>query len=231
MKPVLLLTRTWSKSKQFMTAVQLHRLEVDYVISPLTEIVMSLPVLPARKWSGIVFTSENAIIAASKMNVDRSLIAWCVGDHTAAVARSFGFTALSASSNSAVLASIMLKNKVTGPILYLHGEHSLDTIDTMLNASGIETVSMICYNQIAQALTHQAIELLQSNRTIIAPVFSPRSGRLLSQACSELDVVARLHIIAISNAAAAPFAKNTVTVSTQPNLEEMIKSTVLHLST
>jgi uroporphyrinogen-III synthase len=203
--PPILLTRPADRADRF--AADLLRLPfqpLEIIQSPLLA-VEYLPVdLPVGPWSALVFTSETAVAAFQELRPALHLTtrAWCVGERTAAVARAAGFDARSAQGDAADLCRLILENGESGPLLHLHGQDTRGDIAAKLTSAGIQTNARVIYRQLAQPLSATARTLLSRRSPVIAPVFSPRTARILSEERIRLDLPAPLWIAAFSQAVA-----------------------------
>ncbi|MFC2970020.1 uroporphyrinogen-III synthase [Acidimangrovimonas pyrenivorans] len=222
-RPVLLLTRPQAQSERFARAVT-ERLGdgVEIVISPLLEIRdrdADLPQAPR----GLIFTSENGVRAYARRVSRRDLPVWCVGDRTAAAARAAGFAAGSAGGDAEALLALLSAEKPAGPLLHLRGAHARGEIAQRLSAAGIETVEAIVYDQVPRLLSPQARAALAGTAPVYAPLFSPRTARLLVDAAAEAR--APLHVIAMSAAVAAAaqaLGKASISTAERPDAGAML---------
>jgi uroporphyrinogen-III synthase len=99
--PVLILTRPMAASRRFLEEVEAAMgRPVSHVISPVMKIVPIAVDDLADPVTGVVFTSENAVLQAERFGFAPGLPAWCVGDRTADVARREGFEARSAGGDA-----------------------------------------------------------------------------------------------------------------------------------
>lgn len=84
---------------------------------------------------------------------------------------------------------------------------------------------VIVYDQSEVAWTPAIKERLATASAIIAPVFSPRSGRLLATRLPTTDV---LHVVAMSNSVASDFNfldSKHILIASDPDMDAMIAST------
>jgi uroporphyrinogen-III synthase len=207
----VLLTRPEAQSQEFAKAlVTRFGARVRPVIAPLMAVEYLSPPLPEGAFSGVIFTSANGIDAAARVGAELPVRAWCVGQGTAALARSAGFVASSADGNADALVSAILANPPPGRLLHLCGEETRGDVAERLNSAGIETESTVLYRMRPQALTAEATELLQGTGIVIVPLFSPRSATLLNLALPPGRSL-RLQLVAMSaaikDAVAVPHAE------------------------
>lgn len=199
--PLLLLTRPAPQSQRFAQEVRARLGEVPVVISPLMQTVFHQPDLPDLPFRAVILTSETGVKATSRLGTALPALAFCVGNRTAADATAAGFDARSADGDVHALAAMILASGLAGPLLHLRGEDSAGNLAEMLTKGRIETHSAIVYTQTPCPLTDQALALFRQDTPVLAPVFSPRSARLLAAALPQTRV-APLWIAAISPAAA-----------------------------
>lgn len=166
MPPLLLLTRPEHASRRF--AEEAAYLGLEVMISPVLRIV---PLDHDRERlaqaEGLVFTSENAVPFAGPGRGRRAI---CVGPRSAKVAQEAGFNALAGPGDADRLEP-MLRDLGPG-WMHPHGRHI---------AKALPVPGMAVYDQIAQPLSHAALAALASARTIVLPLFSPRSARIVAE--------------------------------------------------
>lgn len=197
--PILLMTRPVADGQRLAKAVaEQCPVSFDTIYSPVIRIVDE-PVVADVPPAGLVLTSANGALAAGRLPELTGLPAWCVGDHTADVARQQGFNAVSAGRDADALVRLVLAQRPFGPLLHLHGAHVRGDVATRIIAGGIPCQSAIAYRQEAQVLSDSALAALNGVRPVILPVYSPRTGQIIAQ---QGPFSAPLHIVAISSATA-----------------------------
>lgn len=200
-RPILLLTRPEAQSRRFADAFR-ARFGADWpvVITPLTEIVWLSPALPVKLPAHVVFTSENAVRAFVRLTPDRSATAWCVGPRTQAVAEAAGFATRLGPGDGAGLARLIAASGEVRTVLYARPFHAAADLAGELKSAGIDTVSVVVYDQEARPLSDDAIRVLGGPSPVLLPLFSPRSASLAEAAVR--DVRAPILLAAISGAVA-----------------------------
>jgi uroporphyrinogen-III synthase len=227
--PTILLTRPEAQSRDFAAALRARvGPDVPIVISPILEIVpvpFALPVSPRF----LVLTSVHAAEAARSAGLT-NLPAFCVGDRTAEAARSAGLLPRSAAGDASALLDLLKAERPAGAGLYLRGRHAASDIAADLASAGIDTHSIVAYDQAARPLSATARAALHAAAPVILPVFSPRSSRLL--AAETAGATAPLDLIAISVAAAAPWEGRPVfrAIATAPDAAAMEDAVAERLS-
>ncbi|RYH10002.1 uroporphyrinogen-III synthase [Tropicimonas sp. IMCC6043] len=196
----LLLTRPSAASERFhaQAEAEIGRF-ARVVISPLLRIVpLQIDETP-KSGEDIVLTSENGVSALEKRDL-LGARTWCVGTRTAERARSEGAVVNAVARDGAELAEMIVELSTGKDFVHVAGRHRRGDIVGRLRAAGKRARVIEAYDQVAEPLREEAADLLQNPGDVVAPLFSPRSARLLAEAAG--DRVARLHAIAISEAAA-----------------------------
>ncbi len=177
------------------------RSQVEVIHSPLLKIEpLAVPVEPGDA-AGLVFSSANGVYAAAKLNVDRSLPAYCVGPATTQAANAAGWDAQMLGATAEELVANLLKRKPHSPLLHLRGEHSRGNVAARLTEFGLTTLEQPIYRQQLLPLNDQAALAAKGNQPIIAPLFSPRTARHFADVWAGS---APLWLAAISEATAEP---------------------------
>ncbi|MCV2872725.1 uroporphyrinogen-III synthase [Defluviimonas sp. WL0050] len=223
-RPTLLLTRPEAQSRRFAQAFR-DRFGADWpvVMSPLTEIRTRDPGPIPPETDGVIFTSQNAVTAYAALTPRRDAIAWCVGDRTAEAARSAGFSVQVGPGDAAGLVNAIKARNGGTRYMFPRGVHVARDVAAELNSAGIETVSVIVYEQLAVAPTPQAEKLLASPEAVLLPLFSPRSARIAAERFA--GCAAHLRIAAMSDAvaeAAADLNPGTLRIATHPDGSSML---------
>ncbi len=228
----VLITRPHAQATRF--AAQLAQAfgdQVAPVISPLIAPTFLHPDLPQGPFGAVVLSSETGAQAADALRQCGTTlpdIAFCVGDHTAETARSFGFTAHSAAGDVRDLLALVVQHRQHGPFLHLRGRETTGDLVTDIRAAGLQAQAAIVYAQDRQRLTANAIALLAaSDAPLCVPLFSPRSARLFCEALAGETLRAPLLVVAISEAAAReipPKIAQTITIAAHPDAPAMMKA-------
>lgn len=224
--PIVLLTRPVADSRRF---ARLLGESAEVVISPAFEVRQLDVELDLDEYCALIFSSQNAVRSLAATQGLNGRKAFTVGDRTADMATKLGMDAVSAHGNAVDLIALIKSVIQTGKVLHIRGARTRGNIQERLTSAGIETDSVVVYEQIPTALTNQAKQILASNRSIVIPVFSPHSAELLSGALSGTTVNAELLVIAMSDAVSRGWAgpkPGTIFVAAQPSLQEMLKETL-----
>ena len=216
-EPTLLLTRPEPQSRAFlnMCETRLGR-RMPVVISPVMRIEPAGDPPDLERFGTIVVTSGNGVESLGHALAARKVRT--VGTHTAERARVFGAEALALGEN----AEAFLENSgdLTGPVLLVRGVHARGDLAERLGALGFEVEQADLYDQVAVPLNSAARTLLAGDSPVVAPVFSPRTARLLAQAA----ISAPLKVLAISRSTADAWTgPGRLDVAETPDAEAMCR--------
>lgn len=197
----ILLTRPQAQSERF--AADLERARpgaAEIVISPLMAPDLVLRDVPAGPFSGVVFSSETGVEAARPLRASLPDLAYCVGDRTAAAAAAAGFRPIPAEGDAESMIRLIRREAPAGRLIHPHGEETRGDVARRLTSAGIETVSVIAYRQVPQAMSAAAEALLKGQAAVIVPLFSPRTASLFCAAYRAIGGKAPLGVAAMSKA-------------------------------
>ena len=228
----ILLTRPAAQSMRFADALRARVPDVAVVISPLIVPEYLTAGIPNRDWAALILSSETAAKAARRIAADGTALpsrAFCVGAQTARVARQAGFDAVSADGDGQALVALIRAQMIAGPLLYLSGRETRFDLANTLSEGGLETISVVVYAQNIQPLSDEATAVLLKQARVIAPVFSPRTGTILSQELARIGAMAVVDVVAISLAAGAAFSPGNVTTALHPDAPSMVQAVVARL--
>lgn len=211
----LLLTRPEPQSRAFLADCEAHLgRSIPVVISPLMRIEPMGDVPDLERYATIILTSGNGVARLGSALSGRHVVT--VGERTAALAREHDAEAKHLDDD----VEGFLENAATvrGPALFCRGVHSRGDLAKRLAERGIEVEEAILYDQVAEPLTNAARLLLAGSLPVVAPVFSPRSAKLLSSH----RIAAPLTLLAISQATADAWTGGgEVLVAERPNAAAM----------
>lgn len=182
------------------------------VLSPLLEFAPAPCAPDLRGIGALVMTSAAGARAAPAGAALRALPVWAVGEATAAAARAAGFAQVRAGpSDAAALARAILAHAAPGNVLlHLRGRHGTAGLAEALAAGGLTLREAEVYRMgAAPGLSPEAEAALAARAIAAAPVYSPRTARLLAERLAgrfDPAAIAPIAAIAISAAAAAPLA-------------------------
>ncbi|WP_276946825.1 uroporphyrinogen-III synthase [Haematobacter massiliensis] len=161
--PTLLLTRPEAQSRRFAAEVARLWPDLAVILSPAQEI-KPLPIAVPQGTKGIVLTSENAVPA---LPFGLGLPAYCVGERTAAA------------GDATSLLSLIRHERPSGPLFHPHGRHLAADMVAALRDE-VEITGAVAYEQVAIPPSGEAMRLLEADRPVLLPLFSPRSARLVA---------------------------------------------------
>lgn len=198
----LLLTRPREASQRFVDGLApTIRNRLDIVISPLLEIVPLDEDVCFDGVGGLILTSANGVAAATRVGAPAEIPCYCIGPETTRAARDVGRDATFLGGNADELVSGLPELQPKLPLLHLSGRHRRGSIAARLTAAGWSTSEKAVYDQRLLPLTMQAVNLLNNDRPIVVPIFSPRTAR---QFADLHHGRAPLFIAALSRAVAEP---------------------------
>jgi uroporphyrinogen-III synthase len=132
------------------------------------------------EFSGIIFTSSNAIKYLDTRIIDKNKICFCVGSATEKKARSVGFqNVISADGNVSNLKELILQNfnPSSGKLLYVSGEVTTNDLDQDLISNGYDVKRIINYTaRSIENLDEKFIEKLKQKMPDIVYVYSQNSA-------------------------------------------------------
>ena len=156
----------------------------------LGHVVSHMPVIKIEKvnyksinfseFSGIIFTSSNAIKYLDTRLIDKNKICFCVGSATEKKARSVGFqNVISTDGNVSNLKELILQNfnHSYGKLLYISGEVITNDLDQDLISNGYDVKRIINYTaKSIENLDEKFIEKLKLKMPEIVYIYSQNSA-------------------------------------------------------
>jgi len=225
----LLVTRPEPDASE--TAARLNALDIETVVEPLLiaqTLETSLP--PAEGFAALAVTSANALRALhdrGDLPHYRRLPLYAVGDRTARLARDLGFDeVVSAAGSLADLVALLARAGVHGPVLYPSARQQAGDLARALAPHGIMVITTPVYTMNpAPALTAATLERLETGAIAAGLFYSRRTAETFVSLAAGLRDKARLGVICLSEAVAAPLiAAHFVRVSLadHPSEEAML---------
>ena len=208
--PVVLLTRPAGPAARFRT--MLGR-DVDVVLSPVTRIEPVAFKVDLSAYGALIFTSQHAVHSMKGVAGLSGKPAFAVGEHTANAASELGLAVVASKGNADDLVARIIAKKFAGTLLFVRGVHTRGDIENRIENSGLETDSVITYDQIEIPLSARAVDILRGARPVVLPLFSPRSAELMARKSSECSATAPLILIAMSAAVLAAWDGPVAAVS------------------
>ena len=196
--PSIVLTRPERQAREF--ADLLEDLSARIMISPVLEI-KSLPVTHGLRPDDIlVLTSKHGVWFASKLWGLAGRKAYVVGKMTAQLAQDLGASTIGVAKDASTLADLILAQNPTEALVHVRGRHLAGDLKARLSRNGTTVRDIIAYDQVALPLSDKARDALKENSTVIFPLFSPRTARIIGDELSGIRVQAKLHLVSISSA-------------------------------
>ncbi|WP_308917788.1 uroporphyrinogen-III synthase [Jannaschia sp. LMIT008] len=208
--PPVLLTRPLADARHFAAY-----LGVPCVLSPLLKVAFTAT--PPGDARAVLFTSQNGVRAWTAGGGPVGLPCWCVGPRTAALAREAGFDLRGWAADAAGLVRLVPSD--APPLVHVRGAQARGGVAAGLRARGLSAAEAVLYEACPLPLTAEAAALLRAGH-VVAPVFSPRSARLLAEAVPE-GALPHLRAVAISPAAAAALPVPAAAVAATPDAAAM----------
>ncbi|CUH09357.1 uroporphyrinogen-III synthase [Jannaschia seosinensis] len=192
--PPVLLTRPAADSKRL--AEMLRGEGVEAIVAPLLRIVPQgpLPEIPG----GVLLTSGNGVDSYVFLGGAGGRPAWVVGPRTARRAAAAGFDLCGVAPDAAALAEIVPQD--APPLVHLRGAVQRGDLAARLRVRGLFVAEAVIYRQEPVPLAEAARAALSAG-PVVAPLYSPRTARLLGDALSPREA-GNLRAICLSAAVA-----------------------------
>lgn len=210
------------------TAARVRALGWTPLVGPLLMVRQLDEPLCLAGVGALAFTSPNGVAAFARLEGERALPVFAVGDGTADAARAAGFAKVASAAGDihALIALIAARRQdFSGRLLRPGAREPAGDLDSALAARGIEATSCAVYETIATALHADSPEMrkLFSGELAAVLIHSPRAGRRLAGILAGMiPVPARL--VCISSAAARPLAAagRATVIAAHPGEEAML---------
>lgn len=217
----VLLTRPRAQSVAFAKSLPPG---MSAIISPLLEIAPRSGFDKAEQTATLIFTSSNGVDSYAAQHPAGGQAALCVGAKTAERAQGAGFAATSVDGTADDVVATALT--LAGPFTHVRGAHARGEIAQRLRSAGHEVTEIIAYDQVAQTLTDDAQELLQTS--CLVPLFSPRTAELFVRQCPSAP---KARVLCLSAAVKNPLEKGrfeSVEIVPKPTAECMKSALSAH---
>jgi len=216
-RPPLLMTRPRAASQVFAARFR-DRFGADWpvILAPVMEIETLDAAIPA--FDAVIFTSQNAVAPLVARVPAEGRRAYCVGRKTARAALDAGFQVVEGGGDAAALLDVIRSAQRGGRLLHARGEEIAFPLYEKLNSAGIETVEAVLYRQKPQSFPPELLARIAAAGPVLAPIFSPRSARLLAAQLQGRDLTLRIAAIspAVAEAAAA-LDPEALEIATRPD--------------
>ena len=194
------------------TAALLAAAGHEPLVHPLMRIEARAVRWPAA--DALAFTSANGVRAYA----GPPLPAWCVGEASAAAARSAGLTVAGVAGGDVASLAALIAAAAPGRVLHPSGAASAGDLAGALEAAGTSAERVVAYDAVAEtSLPDGAARVI--GRAEWAALFSPRSARLLTRLAQDAgaaEAFESVRLAALSQAVAEatdlPFAHVRVAV-------------------
>jgi len=224
--PTLIVTRPEPGGAAFAA-----RIGQPAILSPLM-VPEFLPVgLP--KAEALILTSPTAVEALLRLAQPLPRLAFCVGDATAQAAQTLGIETESAKGDAEALLRLLLERRPAGPLLHACGRETRGDLAARLTVAGLPCTECVVYDQRPRPLSPEALAALRGPVPVVLPVFSPRSGALLSAELARVKATAPLWVAAISEAAAEPMRAHAarLNIAARPEARAMAECVLRFFAT
>ncbi|WP_165611860.1 uroporphyrinogen-III synthase [Cognatiyoonia koreensis] len=220
----LIITRPSSSGKDFARKVNSQLgYDVPAVLAPGLAIRECDPKIPDGI-QHVIFTSVHGVAQARRLRVPTTAHAWCVGEKTRRAADEIGFESTVGGGDAQQLLQTILNAKPVGLIAHIAGRHTRGDIAYVLQCAGLTAVEVTAYDQVVLPAPEELIAALHGNIPLVAPLFSARSGLILTATEWHPPV----HVIAISRQVAdfvTDWGADTVQIAEMPNEMAMLDAT------
>lgn len=221
--PVVLLTRPVAPASRIR---QMLGSDVHVILSPVIEIEPVAFSIDLSDYDTLIFASQHAVQSISGLAGLAGKQAFVVGEQTAKAARALGMSVVASLGNADDLVASIIAHRPKGKALFVRGVHSRGDIENCLKSFGLETDSVVTYDQKEQSLSSQAQRIFCGNRAVVLPLFSPRSARLMAQKFRECSGTAPLTVIGLSAAVLAAWgdlASDVAVAVDKPTSQAMVE--------
>lgn len=170
------------------TAQKLRARGYDPILSPLLTITVlaDAPLPDLTDYHGLIVTSANGVRALAERTDRRGDLILAVGDHTAAKARTLGFTQVESASGDAVVLVNYVRDRLDpedGKLLHVRGETIAVDPVPLLEGAGFTVDSCNLYRaDPSEGLSATAITALAAGTVAGVLLYSPRSAKLFEAA-------------------------------------------------
>jgi len=193
--------------------------KAHHILAPVFQINKLKTITVSDADAAYIFTSRHA--AECVGHPTTSAKAFCVGAATAAILERKGFDVVATAPTAQALVEI-IKRSEHESLVYVRGVHVAADIEKDLTLAGLETNSVIVYEQIETAWDQDISNKAKSAKALIIPLFSPRSAQLTGQRLAQFEGEVSLVAMsdAVLNAWSGPVPQSVV-VADQPNIAFM----------
>ena len=182
------------------TAERLRALGFDPLVSPVLEVrPLDVPI-DLHGAAALAFTSANAVRAFARLEPDRVLPVFAVGEATAEAARDAGFSAVETADGDVSALARLIAARRPALVLNPTAAEPAQDLAALLAPAGVPVRTAALYETVPAEPT-QALAALEAVSTVL--VHSPKAGLRLARLL-DASTLARLDFACISEAAARP---------------------------
>ena len=222
----ILITRSFDQSRRFsQRLVKKFDNKLDISISPIIKIKPLYLNVELNSFDGIIFTSENAIKVFKKIDISSDKKIFCVGRQTKKMAEKNGLKVSNTGKDTASLIKLLLTIKIKTRLLYLCGKNiSVDLSKAFSSSDTVSVCTKAIYDQTPLKLTLNAINILSQKKPVLVPIFSERSGHILSRQFTKKMTSPRIALCFSKQIANSlvNYEYDKVLISPYPDIENLI---------
>ena len=222
----ILITRSFDQSRRFSDRlVKKFDNKLDISISPIIKIKPLYLNVELNSFDGIIFTSENAIKVCKKIDISSDKKIFCVGRQTKKMAEKNGLKVSNTGKDTASLIKLLLTIKIKTRLLYLCGKNiSVDLSKAFSSSDTVSVCTKAIYDQTPLKLTLNAINILSQKKPVLVPIFSERSGHILSRQFTKKMTSPRIALCFSKQIANSlvNYEYDKVLISPYPDIENLI---------
>lgn len=222
----ILITRSFDQSRRFSDhLVKKFDNKLDISISPIIKIKPLYLNVELNSFDGIIFTSENAIKVCKKIDISSDKKIFCVGRQTKKMAEKNGLKVSNTGKDTASLIKLLLTIKIKTRLLYLCGKNiSVDLSKAFSSSDTVSVCTKAIYDQTPLKLTLNAINILSQKKPVLVPIFSERSGHILSRQFTKKMTSPRIALCFSKQIANSlvNYEYDKVLISPYPDIENLI---------
>ncbi|MFL2789113.1 MAG: uroporphyrinogen-III synthase [Paracoccaceae bacterium] len=222
----ILITRSFDQSRRFSERlVKKFDNKLDISISPIIKIKPLYLNVELNSFDGIIFTSENAIKVCKKIDISSDKKIFCVGRQTKKMAEKNGLKVSNTGKDTASLIKLLLTIKIKTRLLYLCGKNiSVDLSKAFSSSDTVSVCTKAIYDQTPLKLTLNAINILSQKKPVLVPIFSERSGHILSRQFTKKMTSPRIALCFSKQIANSlvNYEYDKVLISPYPDIENLI---------
>lgn len=222
----ILITRSFDQSRRFSERlVKKFDNKLDISISPIIKIKPLYLNVELNSFDGIIFTSENAIKVCKKIDISSDKKIFCVGRQTKKMAEKNGLKVSNTGKDTASLIKLLLTIKIKTRLLYLCGKNiSVDLSKAFSSSDTVSVCTKAIYDQTPLKLTLNAINILSQKKPVLVPIFSERSGHILSRQFTKKMTSPRIALCLSKQIANSlvNYEYDKVLISPYPDIENLI---------